>query len=103
MAVEATRSALDLAFPAFPETRESAGGAIVEIDIPANVSAPRLVVLQESAGGRRSEVDQAALRPGETNRVVGLRPPAEGRLVLLVRWTDPTGQARIAERVVRGR
>jgi hypothetical protein len=101
LAVDASRSILDLVFAPFPERVELADGAIVELSVPAELVDPTLVVMVQDAHGERTVRQRLALRPGERNRVVGLPPrTGTGRVVLVVTAGRPGGLRWIAEQLL---
>ena len=86
MAIDASRSAVDLVFPAWPSTDHSPGSDILDIDATALVGTdPELSILIESSAGARRLVRTVKLKPSERNQLVGAVPElAEGERVVLV-------------------
>lgn len=88
LAIDASRSIVDLIFPAFPELEIHPGGNVLELDasdLPG--TEPVLTILIEDRTGQRRQHKEMTLRAGERNRIVGAMPKlAEGeRTVLVIR------------------
>lgn len=105
MAIDASRSIVDLVFPAWPTTIHHPGGDVLEVDATALPGVdPKLSILIEAPDGQRRVHRVVPLKAGARSRIVGAVPGlSEGeRVVLVVRSTVGTHRLTTESRLLSG-
>lgn len=84
LAIDVSRSVLDLLAPAFPPSTRDGTDVIVDLAGLDRYTDPKLLVLTEDASGIRTLVARVRLKPGARNRAPKAlpEPPRGGRIVL---------------------
>lgn len=84
LAIDVSRSVLDLLMPAFPPARREGSDVVVDLTGLEHYIDPKLHVLTEDASGQRTIVRRVRLVPGGKSRAPEAlpQPPKGGRIVL---------------------
>jgi hypothetical protein len=101
LAIDVSRSALDLLVPAFPPSKRDGSDVVVDLANLDRYADPKLVVLSEDAAGTRTVVARVRLKAGTRSRAPKAlpAPPKGGRIVLAFLATSD-GLPVTAEQVV---
>ncbi|MGB1277670.1 MAG: hypothetical protein ACPG77_18140, partial [Nannocystaceae bacterium] len=98
-ALDVSRSLLDHLWPAWPATQHDQANGTIELDVPASLVEPVVLVLHQRAEGERKIVVKSQLTPGKRNRVRGLptKLNEKERLVLVLRGKHADGEPVVLE------
>ena len=101
VAVDLSRSLLDLIWPGWPAIDVDRAAAAVVLDVDAALVEPALLLIHQDEDGRRQIRGKVALTPGQRNRVGGL-PAVQGsaRAVLVLRARTAAGAPVLWEHVL---
>lgn len=99
-AVDATRSVLDLLWPAWPQMQRA--GKTLRLTIPAWATAELAVVIESDNGDRRPIATHALAVGAENAIALAAKPAAGERIVLILNATRVQGPPIVIEQVLSG-